>query len=134
MLEFIVVPHPSFMPMACACCGSAAGPVVDTHRELPVYGRVYVCELCVTRAARVLGLVKGKRMNELQAAAKRLSHAEEQAAQLLVERDDLNLVVQARDEHIERLKAELEEERGKLEGLREHLKGEAERALTAVSE
>lgn len=42
-------------PGACLC-GSQKRPIVDTHRELPGFGHVYLCELCVRMSGRALGL------------------------------------------------------------------------------
>ena len=72
MLEFIVTDAPMVWPQMCATCAGQKGPLADTHRELPAYGRVYVCLECAKRLARVHGLVKGKRMDELSNAAREL--------------------------------------------------------------
>jgi len=70
VLEFIVVDAPLVAPHTCVGCNSGKGPMVDTHRELVALGgsaggRVYLCGLCVRRAARVFGYVEGARMDEL---------------------------------------------------------------------
>lgn len=72
MLEFIIVDTPLVWPNCCATCASQKGPLADTHRELPAYGRVYVCLECARRLARIHGLVKGKRMDELADHSKEL--------------------------------------------------------------
>ena len=46
---------PLVFPSSCVC-GSQKFPMVDTHREVPGFGHVYLCELCVTMAVRALGL------------------------------------------------------------------------------
>lgn len=55
MLEFTAIPNAVNWPAVCVCCTSQTGPFVDTHRDAPGYGHVYVCAMCAERAARVLG-------------------------------------------------------------------------------
>ena len=76
------VATPAIYPQACVICASAKGPLVDTFAT-GANGRVYVCALCVKRCARVLGLIKGPRMEQL------LNHGEllDEAAKALGERD-----------------------------------------------
>ena len=66
-------------PSICLC-GSQKGPILDTFFDLPGYGRVYLCRLCVTRGARAFGLVKGAEQERLQAAADELAQAEQEVA------------------------------------------------------
>lgn len=66
-------------PSMCIC-GSQKGPMADTGLEKNMYGHVYVCRSCVTRMARVLGLVKGDEMTRLQGAADELAVAAEEVA------------------------------------------------------
>jgi hypothetical protein len=61
-------------PQMCVC-GSQKGPTVDTAMDLPGYGRVYLCRMCTTRAARALGLVKGDEHTRLEQAADGLAQA-----------------------------------------------------------
>jgi hypothetical protein len=75
MLEFIVVERPVAWPNACVLCMGINGPVADTHRELPQFGHVYVCQNCAKRLARQFGFVKGKRMDELAEASDLLNTA-----------------------------------------------------------
>jgi len=79
--------HLAQFPSMCLC-GSQKGPIVDTYMDKPGYGRVYLCRLCVTRAARAFGLVKGDEMERLQKAADGLAQAEKEIAdrQALVEK------------------------------------------------
>jgi hypothetical protein len=62
-------------PSMCLC-GSQSPPVVDTFMDKPGYGRVYLCRLCTTRAARALGLVKGDEHTRLGNIQDLLAHAE----------------------------------------------------------
>jgi len=69
MLEPMVVDHPSQFPTNCIGCTSQTGPMLDTHREIDGYGRIYVCSRCAKNHARIFGFVDGKRLDELEAAA-----------------------------------------------------------------
>ncbi len=69
MLEPIIVDHPSQFPTNCVGCTSQTGPMLDTHREIDGYGRIYLCSRCAKNHARILGFTDGKRLDELEAAA-----------------------------------------------------------------
>src|SRR5215471_8241027 len=79
--------HLAQFPSMCLC-GSQKGPIVDTYMDKPGYGRVYLCRLCTTRAARALGLVKGAEMERLEKAADELAQAEKEVSerQALIEK------------------------------------------------
>lgn len=70
MIEFIAIESPVHFPQACVACGSQKGPIADTHRDLPGYGHVYVCESCAKTFARIFGYADGKRLDELENASK----------------------------------------------------------------
>ena len=55
MIEYTKYDGPLAYPGGCVC-GSQKRPLVDTHRELPAFGHVYLCELCVRMSGRALGL------------------------------------------------------------------------------
>lgn len=59
-------------PYACITCGGNLGQMVDTHREIPAVGNIYVCADCVRSLARVVGLVRGKQLTNLTHQAKEL--------------------------------------------------------------
>lgn len=63
----------------CVFCRSTAGPFVDRDVEDHFGNRLYECLSCARLGARVLGIVKGKRQDELM-------HADE----LLRAKDDEN--------------------------------------------
>lgn len=72
MLEMQLVEHAALFPAACVC-GSGAGPLVDTMMEEAHTGkRVYLCALCVRRAARLMGFVAGEEHDEAVAEIARL--------------------------------------------------------------
>lgn len=54
MIAYTSWQGPMQFPGACVC-GSQKQPIVDTHRELPAYGHVYLCGLCVAMSASALG-------------------------------------------------------------------------------
>jgi hypothetical protein len=66
--------HLAQFPSMCLC-GSQKGPIVDTYLDLPGYGRVYLCRMCTTRAARAFGLVKGDEHTKLINVADELAQA-----------------------------------------------------------
>lgn len=71
MLDWIEVPSGNVPPYACVVCRTTEGPMLDTHAEIPGYGRIYLCKnLCVRTGARVAGYAKGQRQNELLDAQK----------------------------------------------------------------
>ncbi len=72
MIEFTRWEGALQRPGACVC-GSQRRPVVDTHIENAL-GRVYLCELCVTRAARAHGGFVSR--DEFDATAARLLQAD----------------------------------------------------------
>lgn len=56
MREPVLVEAPTLQPGRCFCCGTVAGPMVDTMVET-FDGRVYVCvATCLTPMARLAGL------------------------------------------------------------------------------
>lgn len=54
MIAYTKWQGPMQYPGACVC-GSQKQPIVDTHRSLPGFGHVYLCELCVAMSANALG-------------------------------------------------------------------------------
>ena len=82
MLDFIVIPHPINFPQACIACMGQKGPVLVTHRALPGYGDVYVCESCAKRISRAFGFADGKRLDELSSAAKTVNERDRDIAGL----------------------------------------------------
>jgi|SRR5215831_14506533 len=72
--------HLAQFPGQCLC-GSQKGPIVDTYMDKPGYGRVYLCRLCTTRAARAFGLVKGSEHERLEKVADEIAQAEKEIAE-----------------------------------------------------
>lgn len=111
-------------PARCVC-GAQQGPMVDTGIDSVGYGnrvadpgRIYLCRLCVTRAGRALGLVKGEEMTRLQDAADGLA----QAAKEIEERQQMiktltesagerEAKLNTQREYIESLQAELTQQK-----------------------
>lgn len=111
MIEFMVVDHPAVHPNCCVICGSGKGPIVDTHVEK--WGdHLYLCRLCVTRAARVYGLVKGPKMDELLAAADSLDEKDRQLAVLKAENDELRLANGGHRRRLNEMKEQIEQSAG----------------------
>lgn len=50
MIAYSLYEGPLAQPGACVC-GSQTMPMVDTHRLIAGYGRVYLCPLCVLQTA-----------------------------------------------------------------------------------
>ena len=56
MLAMFIVDQPVLHPGCCYLCGRGTGQMVDTHKEEPDHGHVYVCvESCVDVLARLAG-------------------------------------------------------------------------------
>lgn len=120
MFEFQKVDTPALYPQMCVICDSSKGPQVDTMIEkggvvagTSGFGRVYLCRLCITRAARELGLVKGDEMERLQNAADGLDQAQKEiesrqgAIEQMSERAaDRDRTIAAQRQVIETLQAE----------------------------
>lgn len=112
MIEFILVDHPTVLPMACVICGSAKGPIADTHVEK--WGdHLYLCRLCTTRAARLYGLVKGERMEQLLAADETLAGKQAEIKGLEQELTEARLEAGGQRATIKALNAQLQEVRGR---------------------
>lgn len=136
MIEFIVVDHPAVYPNACFLCGSGKGPMVDTHVEKPLAGgdqHVYVCRLCVTRAARVFGLVKGEKMDELLAASERLEEKDRELEALLTEANGLRQAAAGLRATAAEQKAQLQHQAGVLQNVR-HQAAELERLAQELTQ
>lgn len=107
MLDPILVETAILSPYSCVQCMGSIGPMLDTHIELPGHGRVYLCKTCLVRDSGVIGLSKGKRMNELLNLDKTLSKVEADVR----ERDELIVglrdTVQAQSGTIDRLEKAL---------------------------
>lgn len=132
MLEFIVTPHAQFIPHMCVACGGSEGAMTDTHRELVRYGRVYLCRMCVTRAARAHGLVKGKRQDELMQAAKLLDQARDEITQRDARHDTLVAELDEERRRVAQLTEDVEYNAGRVKQLEERLSQHAKAALELV--
>lgn len=66
----------------CAFCRSQVGPFVDRHVEDNFGNRLYECLSCVRLGARALGIVKGKRQEELMHADELLRAKDVEAREL----------------------------------------------------
>jgi hypothetical protein len=98
--------HLAQFPSMCLC-GSQRGPIVDTFMDKPGYGRVYLCRLCTSRAARALGLIKGDEHTRLFNVADEL----EQAGKEISDRQKL----------IEKLTKSLAEKEQKISGQQSYI-------------
>ena len=81
MLEFIVLERAIGFPGTCIGCNSQTGPVLDTHREVAGL-RVYLCQECIKRGARIFGFVEGNRLDELAGASASVAEKEREIAAL----------------------------------------------------
>ena len=91
--------HLAQFPSMCLC-GSQKGPIVDTYMDKPGYGRIYLCRLCVTRAARAFGLIKGAEHERLEKAADELAQAELEIAERQALLEKLTKSLAERDQKI----------------------------------
>ena len=104
-------------PSMCLC-GSQKPPVVDTFMDKPGYGRVYLCRLCTTRAARALGLVKGDEHTRLGNIQDLLAKAETDVSErdLLIQKmtktgAERDLTIGSLRSYIDTLQAEISQMR-----------------------
>jgi hypothetical protein len=100
-------------PSMCLC-GSQKGPILDTFLDKPGYGRIYLCRLCATRAARAFGLVKGDEHTKLMNVADELAQAgrEVDERQKLIEKLTRSLAdkeqkIQGQQSYIETLSSDV---------------------------
>ena len=105
--------HLAQFPSMCLC-GSQKGPIVDTYMDLPGYGRVYLCRLCTSRAARAFGFVKGDEHTRLENVADELAQAEKEVTdrQKLIEKLTKSLAekdqkIQGQQSYIETLTSDV---------------------------
>jgi hypothetical protein len=118
VIEYIVVDHPAVYPNACFLCGAGKGPMVDTHVEKPVAGgdqHLYLCRMCVTRGARVFGLVKGEKMDELLHAAEGLEQKATELAALGEELTAAKLEAASGRATVAQQKTQLQDQAGRLQ-------------------
>lgn len=55
MPEFHLIDHIQLGPTQCVFCSDFEGPFIDTHRDIPGYGFLYVCAPSVKRPSGCLG-------------------------------------------------------------------------------
>jgi hypothetical protein len=88
MIDFVLVDHPAVHPQCCVICGGAKGPLVDTIGER--WGeRIYLCRLCVKRAASIMGFVKGEKADQLENAIDVVAGKDSEIAALMGDVKDL---------------------------------------------
>lgn len=107
MIEYVAISSPVMFPQACVCCTSQKGPIADTHRDLPGYGHVYVCEACAKSFARIFGYAPGKRLDQLEAASKLVVERERDIAKVTAELDAANTKLQDAGHEVADLKERL---------------------------
>ena len=109
MSEYMLVETPAIFPQCCIVCQSGKGPLVDFVRENGG-NRLYLCQMCLKRAARAMGLVKGDRMESLMKSGELLDEAERSAVEreALIEKQIAELAARAR--RIEALNELLQQE------------------------
>ena len=128
-----LVSHAAFWPNACVC-GSVDGPFVDLEIDRPIAGRdsrLYLCQRCGKGAAREFGFAKGKRMDELAEADKKLHVAQQQIDRQDAANAEYEATILARDQRIEALVETNTAQAERIAQLVAALKDEA-KALTSV--
>lgn len=132
MLEYALVEVPSVYPNCCLLCGAGKGPMLDTHVE-KWEEHFYLCQLCATRIARVFGLVKGERMDQLLDAANELGEKDRQLASLENENQELRLANGNHRRRLGELKAQLADSAGQAQTMG-HIASELERIARSLVE
>lgn len=83
MPDFRVLAHAPVTPTCCVFCGSNAGPFVESvpEKEIPGYGRVYVCAAnehgragCLVQAARLVGCESVEQVSRREAHYQSAQH------------------------------------------------------------
>lgn len=100
-----------FFPHNCRAC-TGVKDLIDTFAEDQV-GRVYLCRLCITRGARVFGLVKGNRHTELERADELLSASTKESERQREQIERMTAELSARAQRISQLEALAEQMRQK---------------------
>lgn len=114
-MDFLKVDVPVDWPQACVC-GSSKGPLVATGITYRAaagtdgMAHVYLCRMCVTRAARCMGLVKGQEHE-------RLENADTLLAQMKVEIDERQALITQLTESLAEKDRTIATTRGYLEQL-----------------
>lgn len=97
MRDFFVRETADQRPFRCVC-GSQAGPIVDTYLDVDGYGRVFLCEHCVSRSASSLGWRSPSTALEQEEDIHRLkAHVADLEEQLERERDPMSKTITARE-------------------------------------
>ncbi len=133
MLEFIKLPHGMVFPHACVACTGTAGPMIDTHRELHPYGRVYLCAACTKRLAAVMGLIAGEEADATAAALERLSVVERDLAESERRREQMGRELDVRANRIDELEGRVVQQDGRINQLVGRLAENAKADLELVT-
>jgi hypothetical protein len=107
------------------------GPFVDTHRELQT-GHVYVCQVCAKTIARIFGFADGKKLDELEGAAKAVSERDREIASLTEQLNDQVTIVTEFTAKDREQAQELESLHARVSQLEGRLREEAEVSLSLV--
>lgn len=131
MIEWVVVDNPVKFPMSCSGCLGQKGPMVDTHRESPI-GHVYFCQECVKKSAVLLGYAEGAKAEELGRAVAALFERDKEIKELKTLLNSEREVTGFQEALVEKLKAEQELDRGRIEQLETRIRQAAEAELALV--
>ena len=118
MIDYTAVEFPAIFPQACVACTSQKGPIADTHRDLPGYGHVYVCERCAKSFARIFGYSDGKRLDELENASKLVVERERDLAKMAEALAETRTQLQNARHQVTDLQGKLRDSDNRLESLR----------------
>ena len=120
-----VVQTAAMYPMHCVGCTNVYGPFIDFERETHS-GRIYLCRDCARTAARLFGFSKGKKLEELSAAAVSLETATERIAELEALTVQLAPIEAEKDAVIADLNEQLSALESQINMLKGHMAEEAE--------
>ena len=132
MREYERIETPTDFPAMCVC-GSQKAPLVDTHLVKDAYGHIYLCRMCVTRAARALGVIKGAEHERLEHAADELAQAAREIETRQAQVDELTRTNGEREAKIVQLRAEVERRDAELLTFRAFANETAARAKDVVA-
>lgn len=132
MLDWTILESPINFPHYCIACMNGRGPVAATHRTMPGFGDVYLCENCAEKLARMFGFAPGDRMDEIVKAAKRVTELERDNAKLAQAVTDARTDIKHYEATLQQREEEILGNRARMKQLEERIREEATVSLSLV--
>jgi hypothetical protein len=133
MLDWIRTDTAPIAPQKCVATNDYHGPFVDTHMELPGYGRVYLSLNAIEWGMRAFGITKGKRHTQLLAADKKLDELKQEADDAVSRADALDSALKHSQGELATTTERLERAYGRIAQLETRLADEAKANMDLVT-